>query len=987
MEYAINNENLFWKVYRNVYLNKKIFEQLELVLEIDFKDYRMHNSKSRVKFKDINSLKWMIENCEFEILKKKIENKEFIKICGAGIKELVKIKDENLSIQLLKMLMKNQRDNLECKIIGIAIEFKKLKMIKMLINEPYYLEITNFNIDKAVQTCPPQFLEELLLMCDFEQRETCKNCKLSAINQAMDNFNNNENNDILNIIIKYPEMIRPIQNGFYTLYTPYIRYNLPSLTSAKQLFSLFETNLFNNSFQSTKDLVSEIFRDQFKYPLNISKLLVLFGLYLQNSKSNESQRFIDKKQEIKSKMFEIFDNNENSIYEKEKQLFKLFILEINSKEIYKIYFYKYSELINEMDNNSSYKSLSFLNVFQKFDEIIKSNDKNELTNFIIKIIDGEIPIKGQKFKNLFKKIIDTIINYLMDDEYYYKILIKQIKRKNLEKLFSIPLEWNPKLKEIMIEPIDGGLNKLFINDKETIDWLSSTFKLKSINHRNVKSIYNNKMEKGLVQFSTHQLYRYSILMLNKYSYGKGLMRSLIYPSIYFHPLITVNGNKEYLNKSEIMELLFKSIISYNLNETLIYINLIDLKNDFKKFISIWNEKSKLNQYRFLFLDQLFSKTDIGTIKNFKVEIVIDSIKFWINEAKSNLQNNLNNNNNNSNDLKLLFEIILNYLYKKLIQNQNVKINQVIEIRELVFKLNIKLKHTEFHVFYYLNIRSPKLIKYLLLNQSLLCLISPSFKFPDGLKYYCCNSSINYNQIHLTDLVPIILDPTKVSFDFIVNESFMNLLEYLDKFWSNNNTFKVNQQLHYYLNINRFDLFLKEFEENKEANAFKKAGNIALINEEFIKSLSVGKINHSKLIIFQKYIDLFQRLKYEEIEKFSQDILNHLIIANEKELISFIINYLKIEKINIYSEAFNLCHYDIFKYIFENHSNDTIKSIDVGFFQNQCLSATETFIQDSLSLFELFLKYYPNSFDNVSFFGISSNSKLYQYFLSIKLIPE
>ncbi|EAL66693.1 hypothetical protein DDB_G0281423 [Dictyostelium discoideum AX4] len=986
MDHIINNnenENLFWKVYRNVYLNKKIFEQLEIVLDIKFKDYRMYNSKSRIKFKDINSLKWMIDNCEFEILKKKIENEEFIQICVFGMKSLAKIKDENLSIQLLKMLMNNQRDNLEPYIIGVAIEYEKLKMIKVLVNEPYSMEITRFNIDQAVQTCSAQFLDELLLMCDFELRETCKNFKLSLIHQSINNSKNNENNDILNIIIKYPEMILPIQNRLYTQYsTPYIRYNLPSLTSAKQLFSIFETNLFKNEFKVTKDLITVIIRDQFKYPFNISKLLVLFGLYIQNLYFDESQQLIDKKQEIKSKMFEIFDNNETSINEKEKQLFKLFILEINSKEIYKIYFYKYSELIDEMDNNSSYKTLSFLNVFQKFDEIIKLNDKNELTNFILKIIDSEIPIKGQKFKNLFKKIIDTIINYLMDDEYNYKIIINEIKRKNLEKLFSIPFEWNPILREIMIEPIDGGLNKLFINDKETIDWLSSTFKLKSKNHKNVKTIYNNKMKKGLVQFSTHQLYTYSILMLNKYSYGKSLMRSLIYPSIYSHPLITVNGNKEYLNKSEIMELLFKSIISYNLNETLLYVSLIDLKNDFKQFISIWNRKSKLNEYRFLFLDQLFSKTDIGTIKNIKVEIVIDSIKYWINEAKSNLQNN---------DLELLFETIINYLYKKLIQNQNVKINQVIEIRELVLILNIKLEHTQFHVFYYLNIKSPKLIKYLLLNESLLSsllinLVSPSFKFPDGFKYYCSNSAINYNQIHPTDSIPIILDPIKISFDFIVNESFMNLLEYIDKFWSNNNTLKVNKQLYYYLDINRFDLFLKEFEENKEANVFKKAGNIAMLNKEFIRSLSVGKINDSKLINFKKYIDLSQLFKYQENEKFTQDIINHSIVANEKELVSFIINYLKIEKINIYCETFNLCYYDIFKYIFENHSN-TIKSIDVGFVQNKCISGTDTFIQDSISLFELFLKYYPNSFDNISFIGITSNSKLHHYFVSIKLMPE
>ncbi|KAM9975104.1 hypothetical protein ACTFIW_008579 [Dictyostelium discoideum] len=96
------------------------------------------------------------------------------------------------------MLMNNQRDNLESYIIGVAIEYEKLKIIKVLVNEPYSMEVTRFNIDQAVQTCSTQFLDELLLMCDFELRETCKNFKLSLIHQSISNSKNNENNDILN---------------------------------------------------------------------------------------------------------------------------------------------------------------------------------------------------------------------------------------------------------------------------------------------------------------------------------------------------------------------------------------------------------------------------------------------------------------------------------------------------------------------------------------------------------------------------------------------------------------------------------------------------------------------------------------------------------------------------------------------------------------------------------------------------------------------
>ncbi|EAL66692.1 hypothetical protein DDB_G0281421 [Dictyostelium discoideum AX4] len=960
------NEILFWKVYRNIYLKKQIFKQLES--EIYFKDYRMCNTKSRIKFKDIKSLKWMIDNCEFELLKRKIENKEFIQISGEGIKSLVNIKDHSISLEILEMLMRNQRDNMETlRPLDFAIKHENMEMVKVLINEPYSMRITLMNIQSAVRACSPQFLDELIPLSDIDIRTGSIAHVYWILNRC-----DYKKQDFLNVIVKYPETIAPLgQSSLYNMLPPTFILDITSITSVEQLFSLIQVNLFKKKNNlGIKELVSLItVYDKFKYSINISKILIFFALYIENNP-------IQNINEIKSKMFEIFNNTNNNNSEIEKQLFKLFILEINSKEIYEIYFYKYFELIEEMDNNKRYKTIKFLNILPKFNEIIKSNDKNEIVNFIIELIN-QGNLRTPKYNNLFKKIMDTIINYLMDDEYYYKIIINEIKRKNLEKLFSIPFEWSPILKEIMIEPIDGGLNKLFINDKETIDWLSSTFKLKLINHRNVKTIYNNKMKKGLVQFSTHQLYTYSILMLNKYSYGKSLMRSLIYPSIYSHPLITVNGNKEYLNKSEIMELLFKSIISYNLNETLLYVSLIDLKNDFKQFISIWNRKSKSNEYRFLFLDQLFSKTDIGTIKNIKVEIVIDSIKYWINEAKSNLQNN---------DLELLFETIINYLYKKLIQNQNVKINQVIEIRELILKLNIKLEHTEFHVFYYLNIRSPKLIRCLLLNESVLS--SPlCIRFPDGSKYYCYN---HINNKLPTNKVPKILVPTKISFDLLFGnngESFINLLEYLYQFRPHN----VDTLLKFYLDINRFDLFLKGFQTYKKATDY---GHIKSITFDFIEALSVGNIDHSKLIIFQKYIDLVKISNFKDEIQFVQDMSNFSISKNRIELVSFIINYFKLKNLKIYRPTFNLCHYNIFKYIFENHFND-IKSISVAFIDfGECVSSSDTFIQDSILLFELFLKYYPSSLDNVSnslfFFNIKRtklNSKIFDYLLSKKLITQ
>ncbi|KAM9984599.1 hypothetical protein ACTFIY_009029 [Dictyostelium cf. discoideum] len=87
-----NNEILFWKVFHNKYLFNLIFDIMENSElfnsnEINF----LLDEEERIKFKYIYSLKLMIKNNQFELLKSKLINNEYVYITNSSIKHLFKL--------------------------------------------------------------------------------------------------------------------------------------------------------------------------------------------------------------------------------------------------------------------------------------------------------------------------------------------------------------------------------------------------------------------------------------------------------------------------------------------------------------------------------------------------------------------------------------------------------------------------------------------------------------------------------------------------------------------------------------------------------------------------------------------------------------------------------------------------------------------------------------------------------------------------------
>ncbi|EGC29482.1 hypothetical protein DICPUDRAFT_23823, partial [Dictyostelium purpureum] len=73
-----NMDRLFYKVFHNTYLFKTILGFIQEVEWVNYDDPSQITSSNRYRFKDIVSLKWMVQNKMFSLLKCKLEANEYI---------------------------------------------------------------------------------------------------------------------------------------------------------------------------------------------------------------------------------------------------------------------------------------------------------------------------------------------------------------------------------------------------------------------------------------------------------------------------------------------------------------------------------------------------------------------------------------------------------------------------------------------------------------------------------------------------------------------------------------------------------------------------------------------------------------------------------------------------------------------------------------------------------------------------------------------
>ncbi|KAN0030210.1 hypothetical protein ACTA71_009971 [Dictyostelium dimigraforme] len=111
-------ENLFWKVFKNKYLLRLIFDDVRN--QIIYNDQRRHMISKRIKFEQIQSLEWLFQNKQYNLLKDKLKSNQPIHMTEQSIKKLFQeIKSIEIHsrhgeeiIEILKLLYENRKDEM-----------------------------------------------------------------------------------------------------------------------------------------------------------------------------------------------------------------------------------------------------------------------------------------------------------------------------------------------------------------------------------------------------------------------------------------------------------------------------------------------------------------------------------------------------------------------------------------------------------------------------------------------------------------------------------------------------------------------------------------------------------------------------------------------------------------------------------------------------------------------------------------------------------
>ncbi|KAM9969151.1 hypothetical protein ACTFIW_003702 [Dictyostelium discoideum] len=520
-------ELLFWKVFKNQYLFKEIFNQIHNNEWIEYDKPNKYNVYNRCKFGDIHSLQMMIRNDLLPLIKDKIKHGDHIEITTDSIKDLFstlstdpliindikfKYKDEDY-LEIIELFMKHRRDQFEITdLINTAAVISSPDIIRLLVNEPYSVimypttfefAIINSNLEtvkelvnlepinfknygikliseefkrkslalatqrKTLKTTVTEYIfnnpslysipPPLSLINSQKQKEpsTNKRLKLSETLESNSNNNNNNNND---------NNSNDNDNNNYN--DEEIKYEYIKLNEFIKLKSI---NLLKSFMELDIVVLSETepnFNSFLKMHHPYERLQVGIKAIL---KYDNAISDIKKREEILEEINKIDRNNETG-FNKLKELRKLVAIEFpNQKNFYFYYWKAYRERIEKLGkiprksgphiNTQTFERLLFQDEITSYQTNTQEGDESieqvELLSYITDS-DGEgdndveleyLIIRNELFNssNRFRKIIATFFDISNRYSDLLNSYLKAIKECNIEKLEEIDTN-NPMFK-------------------------------------------------------------------------------------------------------------------------------------------------------------------------------------------------------------------------------------------------------------------------------------------------------------------------------------------------------------------------------------------------------------------------------------------------------------------------------------------------------------------------------------------------------------
>ncbi|KAM9990511.1 hypothetical protein ACTFIY_006556 [Dictyostelium cf. discoideum] len=980
-----NYEKSFWKIFSNFYLLKLIINKINNTEWIKFENPKQINHfKNRKKFKDITSLKWMIKKKQFSLLKLKINNgDEFINIDKHSIYELFRslsltpnsinvLDDDNFNKiqedwiyndleaqyyqpksivqynendiiqikEILNLLLNKRRNEFEiCDLTNAAINCNSLYVLKLLISEPYYIDVIPSSILLAYRKCDPIIILELFKF--NKSIFSFYEIKIHSLEQSSKNENNSlemvkfilENDDLH----KLNEIEKQSPSLYISLFFIEISHrklkveNVLKLKCLKTIKILMELDIIEPSTfvdHSIFDILN--FNNTFEELKTILLFSLKYFLKLQNNKEISN-----------NKLENILENDYDNLIE----LQKLIIIKLHPLNFYRQYIKKYQESIDECH----------------FDGLVSNDYDMESNQFITFYrLSTLISFGGQKTFNLFK--LDSTKNLLLTEN--------DIKKSSI------------KFHPLLFDSYDSS--KLLIDNISVLEWLVDNNMMLRVLNSSLIAIKFKSFDFGISCFLNYEVLR----NLKNSLIFEQFLKDFFFSSIENGSINTLkeisNFVREYINVSRF----YNTLELFLTNDIYISLEVFNYFNEngfdgFKdqllyKFLKLSIDKHpslkkvKINHNIYGLYDLiLYFPRDLNLVKLFLNNI--DKLKE--NKSIRELDNNIYNqyfdlvrNNFKTKQLVSIIKLIiskfnnnsnvylLNHYYNILITNYGVTIETIKTIQDLLFENSIAIENSTIRTFYYLNTRSPKFTKLILtgIKSYWLCLGKNHI---ESIEIYI--SSFNYK--YLTDYEQHDIYGNQIfknSFDIILKELISNIIFKKLKIGSNIEIREFERLtkhlLIYLLKIGRRDLFLENYLWFKMV-LYKHLNNLSILEliEECTSSIISPSVPSNGNLKFLNSISPIFRTNYFNVNFKSNTYTNDFDLnlffksCNQYELSIVLENYFNSNSSlsKALFESFDFNNIDNLKFLIQNYNNNHIQLIGLFDYKKSCFPSLKLILNN------------------------------------------
>ncbi|KAM9980094.1 hypothetical protein ACTFIZ_006352 [Dictyostelium cf. discoideum] len=940
------DEKLFWKVYRNRYLNRKIFEIIKIESDSDksknIKDIRASNN---VDIDLIESIEWMVQNKHFGLLKYKLENKKgetkHIKMVKKtpqvffqSFNNATPIEIETLKECLEILMTKYAIEFQVCDLINATSNANSVIPFKILTSSPYNMPIYIYTVENGLTNCDLKYYKEMIQVigdvsaCVNGGEEDFKNIKLpediKKITLELVLKNISHRNELLNFILQFENLFS--LESLSTLQLPELSVkNIDFETKVRMLdYNLFE-----------KKSVTKV-HPEFKQ--SFYQLLFCFKTQYRGKGPFERGTFIIP-DEINEKINKIIKDNNNI-----KELQKLVIIETKSIHyFYSNYMIEYGEIYEDYHIKHNC-----------WTNDLKSKINDEKILFLIKYL--------------------SLFNWCCQEEF--------------ETIDFNQVSYNSLLSSIMT--LQYNENYILIDNFETIDWISNgaigPFSLRFISKFLDRFVFSSAEiaksviekcctnEKSILSIEKikNRIFYSSILIGNQdlFEFANSLNLGITelkadfkLPENYVFTIDQLGSLSRFIiegkyvchfnfllsfvesiwrsNATSIQEVLDKVDFKF-LPLTFITNSFFNYKNEhrkatlFLKLIQIFDFETTFIDENLVSNKRIIYQNDIPYLFNVHSELienyisVIREIVDIINELKNPKPKQLSNvfkivHMTSYQKASTIFKPFLEYMFDLFLRISNIEIKQLEFVYDYFFSNDIEIEYTLYHCYFFLYHRSSKLTKYIMSRPGIYEII----RLPNNRnKVYDCN--INY--AHGVYDIKRWLDPKIFTFKYLFKQNnslekiYFDLIEHLSIKQHQSEPLKLSENifndLNFFLEINRVDLFYQYY--NKYSNDSKYKRIWFNIEPKLLNSICL-KLN------LQEFIEIVEFIcsPLEENKKIIliQRLLSSCLISHRFDFIDYLIEKFSIQitgpkfyiiKKRSKQQKENYDYYREVKYLLDNH---------------------------------------------------------------------